>query len=289
MELESGATAEALRAVGVPEEQVPDLVQLLGAIPSETADRVAELVAGLEGQLGRIFERGSVFEPADFDAGPGRGVVPLLALLQVSGAVDRYLHGRGVPDDCRRATLAEVGRQTAKTQSVRGWVGLQDAGWVETVFRGGFVNVGRLQYELLYDDARDEYVLNTHIPAGGALRPGDVTESLRRGREVMAAAFPEFGPLRTAVCDSWLLDPQLAQLLPGSNIAEFGRLWELANSGPGDDDALYFVFDVPRGNGGRVAELLPGLTANSRLQQAILDLWRSGGSLRHHRGHLALP
>ena len=289
MEFETAAIEELLGAVGVPGEQIPDLVHLLGAALPETADRVEELVTGLQSQVGRIFERGSVFDPADFDAGPGRGAVPLLALLGASSAVDGYLRGLGVPADCRRETLGEIGRQAAKTQSVHGRVGLQDAGWVETVFRGGFVNVGRLQYELLHDDARGRYVLNTHIPAGGALSAEDVAESLRRGREVMEAAFSEFAPLTTAVCDSWLLDPQLADLLPGSNIAEFGKLWELEASGPGDDDGLYFVFDVPRGNGGRVAQIHPGLTANSRLQAAVLSLWRSGGGLRHHRGHLELP
>lgn len=288
MDLEAAAPGMALRAVGVPEGQVPDLTALLAAVEPEYAARVQELSTALSAQVGRIFERGSLFEPADFEVGPGRGAVPLLALLGASPTVDAHLRGRGIPDDVCRATLAEIGRQTSKTQRVQGWAGVQDASWVETVFRGGFTNVGRLQYELVHDDARGEYVVNTHIPAGGPLRPDDVAESLRRGREVMAAAFPEFGPITTVVCNSWLLDPQLEELLPGSNIVAFGRLWELEKSAPGDDDGLYFVFDVPRGNGDRVAEILPGLTANSRLQAALLDLWRSGGGLRRHRGHLTL-
>lgn len=189
----------------------------------------------------------------------------------------------------RAATLAEIGRQTNKTRRVRGHAGFQDAAWVETVYRGGFANVGRLQFELAHDEARREYVLNTHVPAGGPLAPDVVAESFRRAREVMDAAHPEFGPFRAAVCNSWLLDPQLGDLLPGSNLARFARLWALEDSTPGDGEVLFFVFDVPRGSGDRLAELLPGLPIRSRLQRAVVDLWRAGGELRCHRGRYELP
>lgn len=282
----------ALREVGVQDEELQELGDLIRVTAADVAlrPRLEELVTALTSQVGRIMERGSVFEDADFNVGPvGRGALPLLALLRARGATDEYLLGRHLPENIRCDTIAEIGRQTTKTHLVRGWAGLDDARWVETLFRGGFVNIGRLQFEIMFDDSRGENVANTHIPAGGPIRPEVVADSLLRGGQTLNAAFAEFGPIGTAVCDSWLLDPQLASLLPGSNMAAFGALWELETSGPGDDDALYFVFDVPRGNGSRLAELLPRLTARSRLQAALLDLWRSGGGIRCHRGYLDLP
>lgn len=276
-----------LRAVGVRDEDVTELVPHLQAVGEHP--RRGELAAALRAQVGNLYERGSAFEPADFQIGTGLGSVPLLALLDVCDDVDDYLRSRGLPADVRAATLAEIGRQTTKTRRVRGHAGFQDAAWVETVYRGGFANVGRLQFELLHDQSHGEYVLNTHIPAGGPLVPDAVAESFRRARDVMDAAHPEHGPFRTAVCNSWLLDPQLEDLMPGSNLARFAGLWALEDSTPGDGEVLFFVFDVPRGSGDRLAELLPGLPVHSRLQRAVVDLWRSGGELRCHRGRYELP
>lgn len=276
-----------LRRVGVRDEDVAELGVALHEI--RTHPRRAELATALRAQVGRILEDDTVFEPTDFELGSVVGAVPLLALLDVCGDVEDHLRGRGMPADVRTATLSEIGRQTTKTRRVRGHAGFQDAAWVERVFRGGFANVERLQFELLRDDSRGEHVLNTHIPAGGQLPPDVVADSLRRGRRVMGDAYPELGPFTTAVCKSWLLDPQLQDLVPGSNLASFAALWELEDSEPGDGEVLFFVFDLPRDSGGRLAELLPRLQPRSSLQRALLDLWRAGGSIRVHRGSLPLP
>lgn len=278
---------DRLRAVGVQDEDVVDLLDPLGAVADHP--RRGELAGALRRQVGRLLERGTVFRPSDFELGDLVGVVPLLALLDVVADVEAHLRDRGVPDDVRAATLAEIGRQTSKTRRVRGRAGFQDGAWVETVYRGGFCNVGRLQFELRHDESRGQYVLNTHIPAGGPLPQSEVVESLRRGREVMAAAFPEHGPFNTAVCKSWLLDPQLLELVPGTNLAAFAAMWELEDSEPGDGEVLFFVFDAPRGSGDRLPELLPTLEVRSSLQRALVELWRSGGGMRVHRGWLTLP
>lgn len=279
--------AEQLRAVGVHDDDVAAVLGPLEALANHP--RRAVLAAALRTQVGRVLERGTVFEPSDYELGDVVGALPLLALLDVVAEVGAHLRERGVPDEVRADTLAEIGRQTTKTRRVRGVAGLQDGGWVETVYRGGFCNVGRLQFELRHDDARGEYVLNTHIPAGGPLLQSEVVESLRRGREVMGAAFPEYGPFTTAVCNSWLLDPQLIDLVRGSNLAAFAAMWELEDFEPGDGEVLFFVFDAPRGSGDRLAELLPGLEVRSSLQRALVGLWRSGGRMGVHRGWLTLP
>src|SRR5690606_36444011 len=90
-----------------------------------------------------------------------------------------------------------------------------------------------------------------------------VRDSFTRGRELFARAFPEYGPITLAGCNSWLLDPQFGELLPDSNIARFGRIWEPEDSGPGDGEVLFFVFDVLRGLGDRLHEIRSRLTART--------------------------
>ncbi len=278
---------QLLGAARVAPEHEADLLGLLRAVMADEAARARaeELAAALADQVGRYGERGTVFAPDDADLGPGRGSVPLVALLAVLPEVDRSLRERGIDDGARAATLGEIRRQVEKTVRLTGRPGLSDYSWVETVWRGGFAQLGRLQYELIREG--EGWVLNTHIPAEGAMGLDAVRASLARARETMQAAYPEVGPLREAVCHSWLFDRQLPELLPGSNIAAFADLWDITpgESGSGDAEGLYFVFDLPR-DASRLDVLLPTLTATSRLQAALLDMWRGGGHLAAGSGRL---
>lgn len=291
MSTESDRRRGLLHAATVPVEHQEELLALWEAVAADEVTRVRadELAASLRDRLGRFADCASVFGAEDAEAGPGRGAVPLMALLTVLSEVDASWRDRGLPDDVRSATAGEIRRQIDKTLRVTGRVGLEDFRWVETVWCGGFAQIGRLQYELIRDEVSGEWLANTHIPAEGPLSPAAVEGSLGRARGVLGTAFPELGPIREAVCDSWLLDPQLADLLPGSNIAAFGALWRAGSSQPCDGEGLYFVFDLPRGQDDRLAEILPTLEPKSRLQAALLELWRRGGHLYQCRGRLTLP
>lgn len=272
-------------ALGPYREQVGALLAEVDADPALRA-RAREAAATVVAHLGDVFGRDSAFRDGDHDLGPGRGAVPLYALLLASVDVDAHWRGLGLPQEVRLDTVAEIPRQIDKTKRVTGAFGFDDFGWVEVVWRGGFAKVGRLQFELIRDG--DGVVLNTHIPAGGALAPEAVTASLRAGRDLMGALFPRWAPFATAVCDSWLLDPQLSAIVPGSNIARFGARWDARPAAPGDGEVLYFAFDQPRGQGDRLEEIIPDLVPRSRLHEALLGFWRGGGHLHCWRGTLDL-
>ena len=248
--------------------------------------RATEAAAEVVAHLGDVFGRETAFREGDHALGPGRGAVQMYALLLASREVESYWRGLGIPTAVRQATVGEIARQFDKTIRVTGEFGFDDAGWVEVVWRGGFCQVGRLQFELIREGG--SVALNTHIPVGGRLSPESVTESLRQGRDLMGYAFGQWGPFSTAVCDSWLLDPQLADIVPGTNIALFGSRWDARPAAPGDGEVLYFAFDHPRGCGDRIREIVPGLSPSSRLQERLVEFWRSGGSLRCWRGTLDL-
>lgn len=70
---------------------------------------------------------------------------------------------------------------------------------------------------------RGDPVLDIHIPEGGPMRPEQCKESFERAIRFYRDRFPE-KPFRAFVCTSWLLDPQLAAIVPASsNIAAFQR------------------------------------------------------------------
>jgi hypothetical protein len=177
---------------------------------------------------------------------------------------------------------------------VSGRFGLSTYVWLTgTAWSGALYALGRLQLALervgTVDASGQEWVLSTHIPRTGRLAPEDVEASLRRAPGFFAEHFPEIA-VADVYCRSWMLDPRLPELLPGSNLAAFQRRWRTyGEPGPGDADALFFAFER-RGPAdlGTLAEL-PARTA---LQRALRSVWRAGDHWHVVEGRLqkeALP
>jgi hypothetical protein len=121
----------------------------------------------------------------------------------------------GLTDDESWATLRDIFR----AHEVRGEVPFADVEWIERVWSGRVVELGRLQFE---DDGAG--VLSVHIPETGPLTPALCDASFARARQIFPAH-------HTAACTSWLLDPRLADALPAdSNIVGFQRRFESAGT-----------------------------------------------------------
>jgi hypothetical protein len=203
---------------------------------------------------------------------------------------------RGVPEATSRATLADVGRHVRIARRLYGVRACIEQHWLQAHLRGLLYDLGRLQFNLErlqlgqadLDDAGIDatpgtVVVETHIPETGPLAPDAVDASFSRVQGFFAHRFPELGTIRFATCDSWLLDPQLADIVPDSNIARFGaryRLFRPANVA--DQSALDFVFRAPT----TPREDLP---RDTRLQRGLLDHLDSGGHIEARYGWLALP
>jgi GNAT domain-containint protein/N-acyltransferase family protein len=183
----------------------------------------------------------------------------------------RRLHAeRGLTDEESWETLRELPRHAYLDRLLHGTPGLRKGWWVELAFSGRLFQLGRLQFE------PREGFLAVHIPEeGGPLTPAAVDASLERAREL----FPEYAEAR---CFSWLLDPQLATLLPaGSNVVAFQRRFEpIADEGV-EPRVLEFVFH-------ELDPDLERLPRDTTLQRAIVDHLRGGGHLHRVVGTLAL-
>ncbi len=236
--------------LGFSEQDLPG-VERMAANVLTTPDLSAELAGRAEllrAGIGRFAVDGSdpwVGLPDEPDA----GVIPMLALLVTAPDVVAYQLGRGVPEAQAWHNLSDLGRQVWVHRLTYGRFGLHNQGWLRTVWAGGFAWLGRLQFNVqpLPDG---EWVLSTHIPRrgsddtprSGALSPDAVDDSLTRATRFYATHFPDL-PVTHFWCHSWLLAPELAAALPGSNIAAFQQRWELDDQVEhGDDDAVYFTF-----------------------------------------------
>jgi len=128
---------------------------------------------------------------------------------------------------------------------------------------------------------RGDAVLGVHIPAGteGPSRgePMDFDacgQSFRRAMEFFARHFPEFD-FRAFQCESWLLDPQLGQLLPPeSNIRRFQEeMYLLPLAGADDSQMFDRVF-------GRRYDDIRQAPRDTLLRRAIVNHILAGGQFR---------
>ena len=196
-----------------------------------------------------------------------------------------------MPADVSAATLADLGQQVWVHRLVSGRFGLYSFAW-ETgwVWSGALYRLGRLQFALeegtTLDGTGRELVISTHIPRAGPLLPADVDASLARAQPFFARHFPDLaggeGDLDLH-CLSWMLDPRLPALLPGTNVAHFQQRWRTYGDDErdADEDALFFGFAR------RERPDLAQLEATTSLQRAIRSVWRAGDHWHLAEGRLA--
>ena len=279
--------ADRLVRLGFRGPDVADAVALARAV----LDRPAELAVVEEATRRLVAHVGTLpaHEGDDVWAGlalDADGGLAALALLASAPALAAFHADRGVPDDVSAATLADLGQQVWVHRLVSGRFGLYSYAW-ETgwVWSGALFRLGRLQFSLeegtRVDGTGRELVCSTHIPRGDALRAAEVDASLAQALPFFARHFPETGPLEVH-CASWMLDPRLPALLPGSNLARFQRRWHVyGEERDADEDAYFFAF-ARRGLPDPAA-----LEPSTSLQRAILSVWRDGGHWHLREGRLA--
>ena len=229
----------------------PDLLAAVAEVLDRPADLdwIARNAARLRTGIG-AFE-----STADGGYGPdpewpstGSGLLPMLTLLVTAPDVAAYHARRGVPPEVSRATLADLGQQVWVHRQTYGEFGLHTQDWLCWAWSGGLYWLGRLQFGLQFDEgvgkgAPGEWVLSVHIPRSGPLTPPSVDDAFAAATDFFARYFPEY-PTREFTCQSWMLDPQLATLVPESNLADFQQRWRLfGDSQPGDPDVFFFVFN----------------------------------------------
>lgn len=169
-----------------------------------------------------------------------------------------------------------------------GWT----AEWVETeseirgypIHPGGYalqepVCLKKSEWRLALSEG--DPVINVHIPRKGSFTPDDCRDSFIQAAKFFATHYAD-RPYAALMCVSWLLDPQLRQLMgTTSNLVQFQQWYHLYPV-QSDDGGLYsFVFMCERGE----IESLPERTS---LQRKMKQFMREGGRL-HNAGGILFP
>nr|WP_255622754.1 acyltransferase domain-containing protein [Tessaracoccus sp. OS52] len=260
---------------------------------------VADAAAGLGAIVGSFRTHSGVFGDKEAEAfaatgvpGHGWGVAAVLALAAAVPEVRSFHRARGIPDAVSWATLGDLAQQVRVHRLTYGEFGLHAHGWLLTAWSGALYWLGRLQFNLHWyeptgspgnpvAEPAPRWVLSTHIPATGALEPAAVTDSFNRAKAFFAEHFSDF-PVSEFHCDSWLLDPRLAQLSPESNTARFQGLWRLDGVGRDcDSDAVFFIWN--RRDGVDPASL----PVDSSLRRLVAGEMAAGRPWQSRRGLIA--
>jgi hypothetical protein len=279
--LSAAAEDIALATLGFRDDDRGDAQRAIEAALAEP-ERLAELqrmVDRLRAGIGAIGSDGP--NPLDDSAARsdwrGVGVLALLALLAVADDVRAFHRSRGIPAEISDRSLADLGQQAWVNRRTLGAFGLHTYLWMPVAFGGNLFWLGRLQFNLVRRGTA--WAISTHIPEDGPLTPESVDDAFRRSVAFFAEHFPDY-PTTSLHCSSWLLDPQLAEVLaPDSNMVRFQRRWTLEGEGTdADEDAVFFTFRR------RALADRADLPRDTTLQRAILDRLDAGGHWRSWNG-----
>lgn len=260
-----------------------DALECAGLLASKPSPGVSDAITAMEHRLGTF--------PSEGIPSAGQSEAEWIeAFLRFAPTVHEYHLGLGINAATSWASLADLGLQLRVNRRVHGRFGLDTWGWMTLHMAGNMFRLGRLQFHLVRSNGSESptssaaasgWELGVHIPEDGSLSPGVVDQAFAEARTFFAQHFPD-KPVTEATCDSWMLDPYLAEHLPTGNIASFARRFTVSHCTDAPADAVYFTF---RQRGLEGLEALPRKTS---LQRVVLERIDDGGSWQLGHGRLAL-
>lgn len=185
----------------------------------------------------------------DYAADKREGEKNLLAYLYMCEALKGAYAQKHIPEQILYDTLQDIVVWTNTWTDLKGRLFLGETDWLSNHLRMKLFRLGRLQFcmgNAKYDIAekgiqKGDPVIEVHIPEGEALDIERCKEAFAQAEAFFAEFYPEF-KYAYFVCDSWLMDDTLRELLcEESNILRFSAFFEKYY--PKKDDAiLRYVF-----------------------------------------------
>jgi hypothetical protein len=206
------------------------------------------------------------------------------ALILISAVPEmcrRYLE-RAIDQHVARATLADMPRWMRHYYALFGnqW-GFDRGPFMWRHLTARLFQLGRLAFEIATNPLSHtrvplgSRVLAVHIPASGPLDDEACDASFTEARRFFAQYFSNCR-FSGFICESWLLDRQLAEYLPAdSNIMRFQRRFELVSAVNGHDNQI-----IERAFNFRYEHLDPTMlkrvSCTTSLQKIVVDHIRRG-------------
>lgn len=137
--------------------------------------------------------------------------------------------------------------------------------------------IGALEYEMIEQERKKR--INIHIPADADMGRESLRKSYMAAREFFAKYYPEYGQSEM-VCDSWLLSPVIAKMMPeSSNIVRFQKAFDLLRVDDTNDSSIRWVY-------GRTDIPIHELPEHTSLQKKIKACLLEDGSIGAAYGRL---
>lgn len=225
------------------------------------------------------------------ELGVHKYTLDLLVLLCCWEILEKRYEEQKLPMDIFYNTLNDMRCKLLECKEVYGVSGIFVGFWYDRFFDITRFALGRLQFELETYPFENSYtengilvkkgdtVINMHIPSSGPLYSADVDDALNRASEFYKEKFPD-GTV-VFVVDSWLIDPDLVNLLPEGNIKNFARRFHLVHTEKNDK-----FMDGWRVFGSEWEKEPKELPHRTKLQKAIADYLQQGGKLGEGYGIL---
>ena len=164
----------------------------------------------------------------------------LTCMLACAADQHKWYQEKGISDRVFFDTMGCFTRFIEECREITGSPAFDREWWTARQISGELFRIGTLEYEMKNNGGRP--VISMHIPSDAVLTAGSCDSSVGEARIFFAEHFPEYGD-RDYICHSWLLAPELKQLLPeNSRILAFQRKFRMIEVNYQEDDYIQWVF-----------------------------------------------
>lgn len=202
---------------------------------------------------GQMMDGNPAFE-SEAETYPDPPLLMLSLIIRLAIEAHSAYAERQIPDEVYWATFSDIALWARDYEKAAGRPGLTEWRWLSLHAALRLFRLGRLQFEpiCLAEAVRTDTrlfaagtpVLGVHIPADGRLDPGETAKSYAAAAVFFNRPEPLFH------CASWLLGPDLGELLPASShIRQFAgeyRIYRVNDTSRQAEERIFgFVSDQP--------------------------------------------
>lgn len=164
----------------------------------------------------------------------------LACMLACAADLHQWYQEKGISDRVFFDTMGCFTRFIEECREITGSRAFDREWWTARQVSGKLFRLRALEYEMIYNE--DKPIVSMHIPSDAVLTNESFDNSIEEARSFFAEHFPEYGS-SAYICHSWLLAPELGELLPGnSRILAFQRRFRIVKVDYQGDDYIQWVF-----------------------------------------------
>lgn len=200
-------------------------------IPMDKFEKRDTWMEGLE-ELRKVFGE---------DAG---GFKMLSCMLTKSLTIYNKYAEKQLSDELFYATFGCFSRFVREHKVSYGVYGFDREWWTPRQIALQEFRIGELEYEMVLEEGQN--VISIHIPSDAKLTMEKCKHSLEDAKLFFAEYYPDYS-YEKFICDSWLLSPNLKEVLGiDSMILYFQNAFEIVSFAPEDDSYMEWVFKNPK-------------------------------------------